>query len=551
MITQSGKEKILYNGKIITVDREFNIAEAVSIRDGRFLAVGPNQVVKASVRPDAEMIDLARRTVIPGLIDSHVHMLWTALERGKLSVAGARTIDDLLDIIGDACKATGPGEWIETSQVGFEPAQLREGRSPNRWELDRVSPNNPVIHEEDIHYSVVNSYALKVANITKCTPHPVGGKIFKDPDNGEPTGWLAENALNPIKVLLRRPSLNEKVKLLQATMKEFNALGITSVIDTQITMDEAKVYRELWDNKKMTVRAKIMLAIHPVPGCLNTEQIELGPAAISKKIGIGDAGDEMLRIDGLKTLIEGGIQGKFMREPHMLVPGQQEDPTYRGITIMPRETFEPLSRMAAKSGWRLGVHCSGDAAIDLLLDIWEKVNAEAPIVDKHWVLIHGLLALPEHFDRIKELGVHVACQTAHVYTMGASMVKWWGSERANRAAPIKTFLKNGIKVGGGSDGYVCEWNPKILMWFDITRQSKWAGVLGSAEAITREESLVYHTINAACISDDDDKQGSIEPGKLADLVVLDNDILTCPVDEIKDTKVVLTMVDGQVVYEIR
>ncbi|MBW1803460.1 MAG: amidohydrolase family protein, partial [Deltaproteobacteria bacterium] len=289
--------------------------------------------------------------------------------------------------------------------------------------------------------------------------------------------------------------------------------------------------------------------IHPRPGALDAEQIRLGPAAISGQIGIGASGDDMLRIDGLKTLIEGGIQGKVMREPMMIVPGEQEDPEYRGITIMPRDTFKELSRLAAENGWRLGVHCSGDAAIDLLLDLWEEVDEKTPIAPLHWVLIHGLLALPEHFERINTLGVRVACQTAHVYTMGASMLKWWGPERTHRAAPIRTFMQNGIRVGGGSDGYVCEWNPSTLMGFDVTRKSKWAGVLGRNEAINREETLIYHTINAALISDDDDRQGSIEPGKLADLAVLSEDIMTCPANSIKGIKVLMTMVGGERVYK--
>jgi hypothetical protein len=216
---------------------------------------------------------------------------------------------------------------------------------------------------------------------------------------------------------------------------------------------------------------------------------------------------------------------------------------------MPGEDFKELCSLVAQSGWRLGVHCAGDAAIDILLDTWERVNKETPIVDKHWVLIHGQFPRPEHFERIKKLGLHIACQSAHTYTMGGDMVKWWGLERASYSNPIKSYFENGIRVGGGSDAYFCEWNPNVLVWFDITRQSKWAGVLGPEQAITREQSLVYHTINAALVSDDENKQGSIEPGKLADLVVLSDDILTCPVEKVKDIKALMTIVGGDIVYQ--
>lgn len=549
MSTQLRKHKILYNGKIITVDKDFTIAQAVSIRDSKFLTVGSNEEVKASASPATEMVDLRGKTVVPGFLDSHNHMLWTALEKPKVSVTSARSIADLLAIIGDACKAAGPGKWVETSQMGFEPVQLKENRSPNRWELDTVSPDNPVIHEEHFHYSVVNSYALRLVNITKDTPEPVGGIIAKDPETGEPTGWLGDTALDPIKALLPRPTHEEKVKLLKSTMKNFNELGITSVIDPWITLEDLKVYREIWASKEMTVRAKIMLAIPPLAGGLTPEQIRLGPTAISRQAGLGDFGDDVLRIDGLKTVLDSGIQGTLFRDPYMVIPGEQENPNYRGITSMPKEAFKELCSLVAQSGWRLGVHCAGDAAIDLLLDIWEEINKQTAIVDKHWVLIHGQFPRPEHFERIKKLGLHIACQSAHTYTMGVDMVKWWGFERASYSNPIKNYLRNDVRVGGGSDAFFCEWNPSVLVWFDITRQSKWAGALGLDQALTREESLIYHTIDASLISDDEDKQGSIEPGKLADLVVLSDDILACPVERVKDVKPLMTMVGGELVYQ--
>jgi len=549
MRTQFGKDKVLYNGKIITADTDFRISQAVSVRNGKFLVVGSNREVEESVGPDTEKIDLKGKTVIPGLIDSHNHMLVTSQEKRKLSVASAGSIADLLAIIGDACKLASPGNWVETSQVGFEPAQLKEERSPNRWELDTVSPNNPVIHEEDKHYSVVNSYALRLANITKDTPQPKGGLIAKDPNTGEPTGWLYASALDPIRVLLPRLTLAEKVDSLKLTMKDHNKLGITSVIDTSISLEDLKVYKEVWDSNEMTVRTKIMLAVPPRPNGLTPEQIRLGPTTISRQAGLGDFGDDMLRIDGLKTQVDGIIHGTFLRDPYMVIPGEQENPNHRGTTIISKEAFKELCSLAAQSGWRLGAHCNGDATLDLLLDVWGGINNETPIVDRHWVLIHGLLVMPEHFERIKKLGLHVACQTAHTYTMGATMVKWWGLERASRSAPIKSYLENGIRVGGGSDGHVCEWNPSVLMWFDITRKSKWAGVLGPDQAITREEAIIYHTINASLMSDDEGKQGSIEPGKLADLVVLSDDILTCPVERIKDIKASMTMVGGEIVYQ--
>jgi predicted amidohydrolase YtcJ len=532
---------ILYNGKIITVDKDFTIAEAVSIRDGKFHAVGSSDKVMAHARPGTKMVDLNWKTVIPGIIDSHNHMLLTGLEKQKVSLADASSIADVLDIIRDACKAAEPGEWVVTMRAGFAPSQIKENRAPNRWELDEVAPNKPVLLVKGMHFGVVNSYALRLANITKATPQPAGGIIVKDPESGEPTGGLGDSALDPIKALLPKPTHEDKVKALRSVMEDFNALGITSVIDTWLNLDDLKAYQELWAGKEMTVRARIWLT-------LSAEEIGLGPVTISKEAGLGTSGDDMLRIDGLKEFIDGGIETGLLRDPYLTIPGEQEDPSYRGVLMIPREEFGELCSVAAQSGWRLGVHCTGDNAIDVVLDTWEEINREMPIVDKHWVILHGILVRPEHFERINRLRVYVASQHIHTYSSGDRMVKWWGFERASYSNPIKEYMKKGVMVGGGSDAPSNEWHPSILFWFDLTRQSRGAGVLGPGLVLTRRESLIYHTINAARISDDGDKQGSIEPGKLADLVVLSDDILTCQVDRVKDIQVQMTMVGGNIVY---
>ena len=233
----------------------------------------------------------------------------------------------------------------------------------------------------------------------------------------------------------------------------------------------------------------------------------------------------------------------------MLIPGQQDNPNHHGLLTMSKDEFKELSSHVAKSGWRLTAHCAGDAAMDILLSVWEEVNKETPIVDKHWILLHGQFPRLEHFDKIKRLGLYVATQPALTYTMGADFAKWWGFERACFSHPLDLYLEREVRIGGGSDAFFGDWNPFIQIWFEITRQSKWAGVLGAEHAITREQSLRLHTIDSALMSNDEDKLGSIEPGKLADLVVLSDDILTCSVENIKNIKVLMTMVGGEVVYQ--
>jgi predicted amidohydrolase YtcJ len=543
------KHVVFYNGQVVTVNEAFDIVQAISIRGDKIEKVGSNEEIKPSISSDTKIIDLKGKTVIPGFVDSHSHMLWTALERPKVSLANTASVADVLDIISDSCKKVGSGNWVETSQKGFEPKQLKENRSPTITELDLVSPDNPVIHEEHFHNSLVNSYVLDLFKISKGTPDPVGGMIFKNKETGEPTGWLGDNALHPVKESIPRPSREEKINLLHEEMLEFNKLGITSIIDPWINLDELSLYKDLLDKRGLTIRTKILMTGPPLAGTLSKDQIKMGPEGISKMVGLERSKQDLLRIDGMKSMLDTGVAGTYFRDPYEIIPGEQEDLEWRGWLSMSRDELKSICMDAADNGWRMGIHCAGDAAMDVMLDVWNEVNEQIPIVDKHWNLIHGQVPRKEHYPLIKKLGVHVACQSVHTYTMGADFVKWWGYDRAAYTDPIRTYLDNGIRVGGGSDAFFCEWEPVKQIWFDITRQSKWAGILGAEQAITREESLVYHTINAARMSDDDHKQGSLEPGKYADLVVLSDDVLTCPVDEIKEVKSLLTLTGGKSVYQ--
>jgi predicted amidohydrolase YtcJ len=259
----------------------------------------------------------------------------------------------------------------------------------------------------------------------------------------------------------------------------------------------------------------------------------------------------MLRLWGVKLMIDGGVETALLRDPYQVIAGEQEDPEYRGLPMMARDELYKLCREAAKNGWRLGVHTVGDAAMDMVLAVFDEVNREFSIVGRRWSIMHGFLVRPEHFETMRRLGVTVACQHSHNYTKGDAMVKWWGRERASSGNPVKLYLKEGIPVGGGSDGRSCEWRTNILFWADVTRESRLAGVLGPELALTREQMIRYHTIDAAYVMGEEEHVGSIEPGKWADLTVLSKDILTCPAEELKNVQAVMTVVNGKIVYERR
>lgn len=540
---------VLFNGQIITVDEDFNIKEALAIKNGKVTFVGRTSDMRSRLLSASQEIDLKGLTVIPGIIDSHIHMMAIGLEQMKVSLAETQTIFDVLDTIETECKKVGPGGWVVTSQIDFTPGQLKEKRLPNRWELDRVSLKNPVMLTRGAHFSAVNSYALQLSGIDKNSVAPEGGAIVKDPETGEPTGWLADMALQKIRKLIPPISHEDRVTALKASMHGLNKLGVTSIIEPSGDRDDPGLhaYSQLWTEGMLTVRTRMVVGapFQPPP----VDDVGRTLAETSRRRGLGDDGDNMLRIWGIKLLVDGGIETALMREPYEIVPGEQEDPQYRGVLMMPKEQLYEICRQAASIGWRVGIHTVGDAAMDVVLEVFDRVDKEFSIKKKRWSIMHGFLPRPEHFEIMRRLGITVACQHSHNYTKGDVMLKWWGHGRASYSNPVKKYMREGVVVGGGSDGKSCEWRTNILLWIDVTRQTRFAGVLGPELTLTREEMLRYHTNNAAYVMDEEKNLGSIETGKWADLVVLSNDVLRCSSDAIKDIKVFMTIVGGKIVYE--
>jgi predicted amidohydrolase YtcJ len=539
----------LFNGKVITVDEKVSIEEGLAVKNGKIIFVGSSSDLRAQYGSARKEIDLKGLTVIPGIIDSHIHMMAIGLERQRVSISHARTIADVLDTIEQECRQAGPGAWVVTSQIDFSPGQLKEKRLPNRWELDKVSPENPVVVTRGVHFSVVNSYVLRMARIDRNTTPPEGGIIMKDSETGEPTGWLGDTALQKVRKLIPPVSHDERVAALKRAMSELNELGITGIIEASADRDDPglRAYKELWTKGLLTVRTRLVAGAPFTPPPV--QDLDGNPLEASERRGLGPHGNDMLRLWGAKLMIDGGVETAFLRDPHKVIPGEQEDPHYRGVPMMSEEILHALCRKAASNGWRLGIHTVGDAAMDLVLGGFDQVNKEFSIVGKRWSIMHGFLPRPEHFDLMRKLGITVACQHSHNYTKGDAMVKWWGHKRASYANPVKDFMREGVVVGGGSDGRSCEWRTNILLWIDVTRETRLAGVLGPDLVLTRDEMLRYHTIDAAYIMGEEENLGSIEVGKWADLVVLSKDILTCPTDEIKDIQVLMTIGNGKIVYK--
>jgi predicted amidohydrolase YtcJ len=537
-------DMILYNGKVVTVDKYFSIAQAVAIRDGKFLAVGKNTNIFALAGRGTLKIDLKGKTVLPGLIDSHNHMEEAGEALYKVPLGKAKTVADALALIKEWVVKTKPGEWIRGG--GWHPlAQLQEKRYLTRWEIDSVAPDNPVFLPTVGHFVMVNSYAMKLAGITKDTPNPTGGEIQRDPVTGEPNGVLAEAAIPQVSNVVPPWPFDLKVKMYKDAMKTFNSAGLTGTVIGVTDPESFKIYQHIWANREATMRVSLMYC--PTGEAIPTESLDEWGRIIR---GIGcysDFGDDWLSFSGIKLIVDGGMTLKtaYMRDPY------PHDPSYYGSFLIPPERLNKLVAICNRYNWRVGIHCVGDAAIDKVLDAYEYANKEKSIMGRRFILIHASLMRPDQMERAKKLGVRVDLQNNFMWDKAATVERFLGKEKANRACPTKWMIDHmGIgSIGAGTDYPVNTFNPFINMYIMVTRKDPNGVVYGADQAITREEALRLYTNGSAAYSFKENVKGSIEPGKLADLVVISHDILTCPEESMKDIQAVMTIVDGKIVYE--
>lgn len=525
-------ELVLVNGKVVTVDDRFTIQEAVAVRDGRILAVGTSAVVRALAGPRTRVVDLGGRTVIPGLIDVHMHFLRAGFRwRYEVRLDEARTVPDVLRLVQQRAAQRPPGEWILTFG-GWHYEQLQEGRAPTREELDRAAPNHPVmlrilLPHPSSHFAVLNTAGLKAAGITRDTAAPASGVIEKDAA-GEPTGVLRRAAVPLVFPKLPRPMLQDKVEGLKLVMRDFHAVGLTGVIEMVgggVTDEDYKVLFESWRRKELTIRTALHIYTHKL------EDVQRWLAHLP--VGFGD---EWLKINGFGEQLLAAVQDNIA-PTFLLSPAGLED-------------YRKLVTELAKNRWSFQQHTTLGTTAKTYLDIYEEVDRQYPIRDLRWSMAHVELISGEDLTRAKRLGVGVTIQDRQV--IGSELMKQaWGAA-AEAGPPLRKMMAAGIPVGAGTDAtVVAPYNPFITLWWMVTGKD-WRGrVARPGERLSREEALRVHTMGSAWFSFDEKIKGSIEVGKLADLVVLTRDYLTVPEDEIRETKAAMTIVGGRVVHEAR
>lgn len=523
-------EVVLVNGHIITVDAAFSIAEAVAIAEGRFTAVGTNAAIRKTAGPNTTVIDLRGRTVIPGLADDHLH---DAGGGPGVDLSRARSLADVVAAIRARVTQGRAGDVI-VSNSDWHEAQLAEHRLPYRRDLDPVSPNNPVVLVRGGHEYILNSAALQKWNITKDTPQLPGGRITRGSD-GELNGELVDRAKSLVQL---PPGPRLTIESLVEQHRKLNAAGLTSIRYPGASIEQYRLLQEMERRKLLTIRVSQLMRV----GADDAAKMRAAVAALNVE---PDEGDEWVRVGGMKLGVDGGFEGGWMREPYAEPWG--EHGSFTGVNTMKQAAYTDVVKELNRLGWRVSTHAVGDAAIDEVLTAYETANAERSIAGKRWTIEHGFMPQPDQFPRMKALDLVISAQN-HLYLAGPSLVTYWGPTRAAWTTPVRAYLDRGFVVAGGTDSAVVPYPPLWVIYHFVTRDTISGGVLGADQKISRADALRVETINNAFLTFEERLKGSIEPGKLADLVVLPEDILTCPDKHIEQMQVVMTMVGGRIVY---
>ena len=526
-------ETILVNGKIATVDPQFSIREALAVRDGKILATGKTADIKKLAGPGTKVIDLQGRTVIPGLIDSHLHAIRAALSFStEVNWIGTASLTEALGRITEASHAMKPGapskQWLIVAG-GWTAGQFKEKRPPTQAELIAAAPDNPVYVQLGYGWAMLTPVGYKAMGIASESDLPSGGRFEKDA-NGKPTGAVtgAQAGIIALFDKLPLPNFEEQVAGTKKFFRELNRLGITGVVDpggNNVTPDSYQAIYKVWRDGQMTVRVAYALCGF-TPGKEFEEYKDL-----TRLLPMG-FGDDMLRFNGIGERITAAMNNNNN-------PNDTD-----------KERYYQIVKWAADHGMSVTMHWANDQSVHHLLDIFERVNKETPIAPLRWSIAHLNDASPETLERMKALGVGWTVQDA-MYFDGDNFLRQRGKEAAARVPPVVTARRIGVNAGAGTDAHrVASYNPfTALQWFLDGKTVNGTALRGPEETPSRNEALRLYTLGSAWFSKDELKRGSLEVGKLADLAVLSKDYFTVPADQVGGIESVLTMVGGRVVYE--
>jgi predicted amidohydrolase YtcJ len=527
-------DTVLIRGKIAIVDDAFTVVEALAIRDGKVAAVGTTREIEALRGDRTRVIDLKGRTVLPGFYDSHLHV--RADPPRSVDLGDARSVEEIQEKVRRKAEELGPGEWV----TGRDWAEddLQEKRRPTRLDLDAAAPDNPVtLTRAGGHSSVANSMALSLAGISRSTPDPSFGIIDKD-ENGEPTGWIRERAQTLLWDQVPEATEAELRGALLKSLRELLKLGITSFNDAGVVIENLTRFQDVYAGHGLELpRATLQVRL---PRDEPVDEMLAVLRGIPFRTGLGN---DRLKIGAIKLSVDGGYTGSAA---YTLVPYKGR-PDFYGSLFLEEEELTRLVREAHARGWQLGVHTIGDGAIEIAVNAFARVLEESPRPNHRHYLNHMTVKPPEAtLLRIRDIGLVVAQQPSFTYTLEGPYTDDLEGERLETVNPLATLSKLGIPVGLGNDNLPI--GPLHSLYAAVTRKGKSGRVFGADEAVTIQEAIRGYTRGSAYVTFDENVKGSLEPGMLADLVVLSEDILAIDPQRILEIEVEATMVGGEILW---
>jgi predicted amidohydrolase YtcJ len=509
---------VLINGDILTMNPDCPGAQAVATKNGKIASVGSNSQILSWAGKRAKTLDLRGKTVVPGLIDSHTHMISLGHGLSRLDLRYVSSISEIQSRLKAEVKRTRKGRWIVGR--GWDQDRLEERRYPTRWDLDKVSPDNPVLLNRVCgHVSVANSQALHLAKINEEIPSSMVGFIEKDKKTGEPTGLVKEKAVDLFSDMIE-PHEVDLVNACRRACSNVAKAGLTSVTCITSDLRQVQALETLRKEGRVPLRICVIVSIE----CLD----ELKGKQLD---------DPFLKLRGVKIFADGslGARTAAMCEPYA------DEPSTSGILFYRISQLRDLIRKADEADFQIAVHAIGDKALEQTVKAFQSVFSKRQIVKRRHRVEHASVVNPDLIEKIKSLGLLV-CAQPHFIVSDFWVPERLGYERARWTYAFKSLLRNGVRLAGSSDAPVEPLNPLLGIWAAVTNK------LCPDERLSVEEALRAYTIDAAYFSFEEDVKGSIEVGKYADLTVLSHNPLKVRPEKIKDIRVEMTIVDGKIIY---
>ncbi|MFO1066293.1 MAG: amidohydrolase [Pirellulales bacterium] len=555
LATAQSPDAIYHHAQVLTVDNQFTIVEAFAVTGERITALGSDEGVLKTAGPNTKLIDLEGKTVIPGLMDSHVHAAGASVFEYDHPVPTMNNIADVLDYIRSRAAVVPPGNWIVINQVFI--TRLAEQRFPTRAELDAAAPNHPVCFRTGPDASL-NSLALAANKIDENyrVPDGVPAKVEIDPTTGRPTGILRNHSrLIKVGSTAKDPDADGKAAALEKLLHDYNSVGITSIAERSVSPDSLKTFQNLFDNDKLSCRVFLNWSVDPNAAWPDVEkQVR---QAIDHPL---HTYNDRLWLRGVKVFLDGGMLtgSAYMRKPWGVSRIYSiDDPEYRGLKYIEPERLYQLAKLCLENDLQFTAHSVGDGAVDALIAAYEQVNESFPVRPARPCITHCNFMSREAIEKMQRLGITADLQPVWLWLDGVTLEKQFGVQRLSYFQPYRALRDAGVIVGGGSDHMqkigslrsINPYNPFLGMWIPVNRIPRGGDhALHSEQKIDRREALRLYTIDNAFVMLDEKNRGSLEVGKLADFAVLADDFLKCSDTELRDMQVLQTFIGGKQVY---